>query len=117
MRDYVFDWDRMLSFDGNTAPYIQYAHTRICSLFRRAEIDRASVRSLVLPVAEPAERGLVLHVLGYEPAVIETVERYSPHRLCASSSIWLRRTTFYEHCPVLRRTDETTRDARLALAI
>lgn len=117
VRDYVFDWDRMLSFDGNTAPYIQYAHTRICSLFRRAEIDRASVRSLVLPVAEPAERALVLHVLGYEPAVIETVERYSPHRLCAYLfDLAQAYTTFYEHCPVLRAPDETTRDARLALS-
>ena len=40
VRDYIFDWDRMLSFDGNTAPYLQYAHTRICSLFRRAGVDR-----------------------------------------------------------------------------
>ena len=43
VRDYVFDWDRMLSFDGNTAPYLQYAHTRICSLFRRAEFQRDDV--------------------------------------------------------------------------
>ena len=50
IKDYVFDWDRMLAFDGNTAPYLQYAHARICSIFRRAEVDRASVRSAaVLP--------------------------------------------------------------------
>ncbi len=45
VRDYVFDWDRMLAFDGNTAPYLQYAHARICSIFRRSAIDRASVRA------------------------------------------------------------------------
>ena len=45
VRDYVFDWDRMLSFDGNTAPYLQYAHTRICSLFRRAGVDRDDARA------------------------------------------------------------------------
>ncbi len=44
IRDYVFDWDRMLSFDGNTAPYLQYAHARICSIFRRAEVEREDVR-------------------------------------------------------------------------
>ncbi|MCU1386786.1 MAG: argS, partial [Ilumatobacteraceae bacterium] len=44
IKDYIFDWDRMLAFDGNTAPYLQYAHARICSIFRRAEVDRASVR-------------------------------------------------------------------------
>ena len=47
IKDYVFEWDRMLAFDGNTAPYLQYAHARICSLFRRAEVDRASVRNSV----------------------------------------------------------------------
>ena len=45
IRDYVFDWERMLSFDGNTAPYLQYAHARICSIFRRADVERADVRA------------------------------------------------------------------------
>src|SRR4029078_12308220 len=82
VRDYVFDWDRMLSFDGNTAPYLQYAHTRICSLFRRAEVDRATTRGPTPVIAEDPERGLALRLLAYEAAVVETAERYSPHRLC-----------------------------------
>ena len=57
IRDYVFDWDRMLSFDGNTAPYLQYAHARICSIFRRAGIDRADVRATVPVLGEVAGAG------------------------------------------------------------
>jgi len=115
VKDYVFDWDRMLSFDGNTAPYLQYAHTRICSLFRRAEVERATVRQVRPVVAEPAERALAMRLLGYESALAETVERYSPHRLCTylyelSSDF----TAFYEHCPVLR-ADADVRASRLAL--
>ena len=48
MRDYVFDMDRMIAFEGNTGPYLQYAHARICSIFARASIDPASVRSAPL---------------------------------------------------------------------
>ena len=69
IRDYVFDWDRMLSFDGNTAPYLQYAHARICSIFRRAGIDRASVRATVPVLGEPQERALAMRVLGFGAAV------------------------------------------------
>ena len=115
-RDYIFDWDRMLSFDGNTAPYLQYAHTRVCSLFRRAEVDRAGVRSIVPTVEADAERALAIHLLGYETAVIESVERYAPHRLCTYLyELAAAFTTFYEHCPVLRADDQAQRDSRLAL--
>src|SRR5205807_2815778 len=70
VKDYVFDWDRMLSFDGNTAPYLQYAHARVRSIFRRAEVD---VPAGVTPtVAEPAERDLALLLLGFDGAVQST---------------------------------------------
>ncbi len=116
VRDYIFDWDRMLSFDGNTAPYLQYAHTRICSLFRRAEVDRAMVRGDELNVVEPAERALAIRLLGYEAAIAETVERYSPHRLCTYLyELASDFTTFYEHCPVLK-ADTDVRASRLALS-
>ena len=51
IKDYVFDWDRMLAFDGNTAPYLQYAHARICSIFRRAGVDRGDVRAAAITIA------------------------------------------------------------------
>src|SRR6266536_5341530 len=71
VKDYVFDWDRMLSFDGNTAPYLQYAHARIRSIFRRAEVDPPGAGARVL-LTEPAERDLALQLLGFDGAVQST---------------------------------------------
>jgi arginyl-tRNA synthetase len=117
IRDYVFDWERMLSFDGNTAPYLQYAHARICSIFRRAGIDRTSVRDTVPTFIESEERALALRVLGFAAAVEETAERSSPHRLCTYLyELASDFTDFYEHCPVLRAPDAGTRASRLALS-
>jgi arginyl-tRNA synthetase len=116
IKDYVFDWDRMLAFDGNTAPYLQYAHARICSIFRRAGVDRGAVRGAAPVLADVHERALAMHLLGYDAAVSEAIERFAPHRLCAylfelASSF----TGFYEHCPVLKAPDPPTRASRLAL--
>jgi arginyl-tRNA synthetase len=117
VRDYVFDWDRMLSFDGNTAPYLQYAHARICSIFRRASLDRANVRSTTPILAEVQERALAMRVLGYGTVVAEAVERTSPHRLCTYLyELASDFTAFYEHCPVLKAPDAGTRASRLALS-
>jgi arginyl-tRNA synthetase len=117
IRDYVFDWDRMLSFDGNTAPYLQYAHARICSIFRRAEVERDDVRGTVPVLGAPQERELALRVLGFGTAVAETIERTSPHRLCTYLyELAADFTAFYEHCPVLKAPDADTRASRLALS-
>ncbi len=114
MRDYVFDWDRMLAFEGNTGPYLQYAHARIRSIFRRAEMPPPppGTRSRV---DEPPERALALQLLGFAAAVEATAEAYSPAKLCTylfdlASSF----TTFYEACRVLV-DDEAVRTSRLAL--
>ena len=116
VKDYVFDWDRMLSFDGNTGPYLQYAHARICSIFRRAGIDRASVRGLPIIVEAPQERALALRLLAYPTAIDATLETYSPHKLCTYVyDLATDFTAFYEHCPVLK-ADEPVRSSRLALA-
>src|SRR2546422_6775865 len=68
VKDYVFDWDRMLSFDGNTAPYLQYAHARIRSIFRRGEVDPPGPGVAVL-LGEAAERDLALQLLSLDGAV------------------------------------------------
>ena len=115
VRDYVFDWERMLSFDGNTAPYLQYAHARICSIFRRAGVDRASLRSVTPAIVEAQEKVLALAVLGFDSAVADTLEKYSPHRLCTYLyDLATAFTAFYEHCPVLK-ADDAVRESRLAL--
>ena len=116
VKDYVFDLDRMVSFDGNTGPYLQYAHARICSIFRRADIDRASVRGLSILVEAPQERALALRLLAYPTAIDATIGSYSPHKLCTYVyELASDFTAFYEHCPVLK-ADEPTRSSRLALA-
>jgi len=115
-RDYVFDWDRMLAFEGDTGPYLQYAHARICSIFRRAEV--AAPDPAVAPtIADPHERALVLELLGLHEALAETIESSSPSRLSAHLfGLASTFTAFYEHCPVLRAPDEETRRSRLLLA-
>ncbi len=116
VKDYVFEWDRMLSFDGNTGPYLQYAHARICSMFRRAEVERRSVRSTPIELAETAEHALALRLLAYPTAIDTTLENYSPHKLCTYLyELATDFTAFYERCPVLR-ADEPTRSSRLALS-
>jgi arginyl-tRNA synthetase len=116
IKDYVFDWDRMLSFDGNTGPYLQYAHARIRSIFRRAGLDGESVRDVVPTLRAPEERALAISLLGFEAAVRETLERWAPHRLCAYLfDLASTFTAFYEACPVLR-SEEPLRSSRLALA-
>jgi arginyl-tRNA synthetase len=116
VKDYVFDWDRMLSFDGNTGPYLQYAHARICSIFRRAGLDRATVRDVPIAIDAPQERALALRLLAYPTAIDTTLETYSPHKLCTYVyELATDFTAFYEHCPVLK-ADEPVRSSRLAIA-
>jgi arginyl-tRNA synthetase len=121
IRDYVFDWERMLSFDGNTAPYLQYAHARICSIFRRAGIERSAlwadqVGEAQTRIAQPQEKQLALAVLGFDAAVVDTVDKFSPHRLCTYLyDLATAFTSFYEHCPVLKVDDDGVRTSRLAL--
>jgi len=116
IKDYVFEWDRMLSFDGNTAPYLQMAHARIRSIFRKVGIDATSVRGATPTFVEPQERALALRLLGFDAAVTETLDRFSPHRLCTYLfDLAQDFTAFYEACPVLRAESDLLRTSRLAL--
>jgi len=117
VKDYVFDWDRMLAFEGNTGPYLQYAHARICSIFRRAEVSRESVRSVAPSLGSPQERQLALKLLAFDGAVAETLDRYLPHRLCTYLfELAQDFTAFYEACSVLKAESDELRTSRLALA-
>ncbi|MEU2610588.1 arginine--tRNA ligase [Micromonospora sp. NPDC007271] len=112
-KDYVLDWERMLSLDGNTAPYLQYAYSRIRSIFRRAGIaDRPDA---VISLAEPAERALAVELVGFGTVVTEVERTLEFHHLAG----YLHRlavgfNAFYERCPVLR-ADGPVRDSRLVL--
>jgi len=115
IKDYVFDWDRMLAFEGNTAPYLQYAHARICSIFRRSGVDRGAVRASAIDLAQPHERALAQRLLAYPTALADTMATYSPHKLCTYLfDLSQDFSGFYEHCPVMQ-ADEPTRTSRLAL--
>jgi arginyl-tRNA synthetase len=121
IKDYVFDWDRMLSFEGSTAPYLQYAHARIRSIFRRVGdelgINAAQVRSVVPSLLQPQERALALRILAFDGAVAETAERYAPHRLCTYLlDLAHDFTAFYDACPVLKADTDELRLSRLSLA-
>lgn len=116
IKDYVFDWDRMLAFEGNTGPYLQYAHARVCSIFRRGGIERSAAAGFTPVIEADAERALALHLLQYDTAVHDTIDKYSPHRLCTYLfELAQAFTAFYEDCPVLRADDQATRESRLFL--
>jgi len=118
VKDYVFDWDRMLAFEGSTGPYLQYAHARIRSIFRRLDPgDEGAWAAAPVSLVEPAERALVLALLGFPDAVAATLEGWAPSRLCAYLyDLASAFTTFYETCPVLKAPTDDLRRSRLRLA-
>ncbi|MFY1655027.1 arginine--tRNA ligase [Solwaraspora sp. WMMB762] len=112
IKDYVFDWQRMLSLDGNTAPYLQYAHARIRSIFRRAGIEPTGTPIVVM---HPAEHALALELANFGAVVTGVEQTLEFHRLAGYlHTLATTFSGFYEHCPVLRAEDEV-RDSRLAL--
>jgi arginyl-tRNA synthetase len=112
---YVFDFDRMISFRGNTGPYLQYASARIRSIFRKNSHNELGA-SPRIDITAPAERALALRLLGFGAVVTQVAEAAEPHRLCAYLyEVASQFTSFYEQCPVLKAPSESLRDSRLAL--
>ncbi len=117
-RDYVLDFDQMLAMDGNTGPYLQYAHARIQSLFRRAGADVAAASaSAPILLTEPAEHRLALRLGEFEGIVHRAGQDLELHRIAGYLyALASEFTGFYETCPVLKDTDDATRASRLRLA-
>jgi arginyl-tRNA synthetase len=117
VRDYIFSFDRMLAFEGNTGPYLLYALVRTKNIFRKgAEMNIGEGWKSVLPrVVEPAEKNLAIALLKY-PAVVRSVaDSLEPHRLCQYLfELAGYFSTFYDHCPTLKSEGEV-RDGRLRL--
>jgi len=113
-KDYVFDLDRMIAFEGDTGPYLCYAHARIQSIFRRlGGVVDAQVANWQL--TEPAARNLALGVLSFPEALEATMNTLQPHRLCTYLfDLAQRFTAFYEACPVLS-SEGDIRAERVAL--
>jgi len=113
-RDYVFDLERMVNFEGDTGPYLQYANARVQSLFRKLD-GPWDARDLHFALAHAAERSLALALLAFPEAVDAAVANCQPHRLTGYLfDLAQRFTSFYEACPVLS-APEPTRQERLAL--
>jgi arginyl-tRNA synthetase len=114
--DYVFNWDNMLSFEGNTAPYLLYAYSRVASIVRRSEMD-VSALNAPITVVEDQERALAVKLCQFEEAIQQVINDGMPHFMCAYlyelAGIFM---SFYEACPILNAED-ALKESRLQLAL
>ena len=116
--DYVFDWDKMLAYRGDTATYMQYAYARVCGIFRKGDIDRDALRTeqSVLQLTEESERALALQINRYseilESVAIEARPNYLTNYLFELSNLF---STFYNNCHVLKAEEEHVKSSRLQL--
>ncbi len=119
IKDYVFSFDRMLAFEGNTGPYLLYALVRIRSIFRKASergIDAAHEARGALRIEAPAERALAITLLRYPQVMRDAGATAEPHRLCAYAyELAGAFASFFDQCPVLGAATPDERGARLAL--
>ncbi|HEY9251839.1 MAG TPA: arginine--tRNA ligase [Nocardioides sp.] len=110
-RDYVFDLARMSATTGETGPYLQYAHARVCSILAQAPQQTYAIGTL----SHPAEQRLALELTGFAPVVAKVADTLEPHHLTAYLyGLATALTAFYENCPVLKAEGEV-RQTRLAL--
>ena len=118
LSDYVFSFDKMLSFEGNTAPYLLYAYTRIVSIFKKAELNVADFETKSIIINEIAEHNLALHIAKFADKLQQTAKDNYPHYLCAYiyelAGLFMK---FYESCPILKSdVAEDVKNSRLALS-
>ena len=115
--DYIFDWDNMLAFEGNTAPYMQYAYTRVLSVFRKADIDESVLANSAVTITEDREAQLAARLLQFEETLTVVARDGTPHVMCTYlydlAGLF---SGFYEHCPILSAESEAVRNSRLKLA-
>ncbi|WP_373963622.1 arginine--tRNA ligase [Kosakonia sacchari] len=116
--DYVFDWDNMLAFEGNTAPYMQYAYTRVLSVFRKAGIEESVLENAPVVIGEERESQLAARLLQFEETLSVVAREGTPHVMCAYlydlAGLF---SGFYEHCPILSAENDEIRLSRLKLAL
>jgi len=110
--DYVFRWDKMLALDGNTAPYLQYAYTRIASIFRKGQVTQLEPKVVF---EAPQELSLAKHMLNFGFVLENAANEYRPNFICNFLyELAVRFSTFYENCPVLQAAGQL-RQSRLTL--
>jgi len=113
--NYTFEWEKMLSFDGNTAPYLQYAHARICSIFSKDGIDRNSISNAEIILTHEREIALARALIKFPESLDSACSSHSPHKLATQlHNIAQAFGSFYEVCTVLN-AEVSTKLSRLAL--
>ncbi len=115
--DYIFSWDAMLSFEGATAPYLQYAYTRVRSILRKADVNADFFAQIHL--TEEQEKHLAVKLLRFEETLQQVMKDAQPNLLCnylyELASLFM---SFYEACPILKEgVEPATRQSRLMLSI
>jgi arginyl-tRNA synthetase len=115
IKDYVFDWNRMLAFEGNTAAYVMYCCARSNSIFRKGAVEQSSVSGADLAIEAVAEHALAAALLRFGSTVRHVADTLEPHHLCGYLfDVAGLFATFYQACPVLQ-AEGATRRSRLAL--
>lgn len=118
MSDYVFDWDKMLAMNGNTAAYLQYAYARIQSIFRKGEFDPSDIRAIgpTVLLSHAAERAIAVQVLRLPETLELAAAELKPNILTDYLfDLANKFSSFFEECPVLKAESNERRDSRLAL--
>ena len=114
--DYIFDWDNMLAFEGNTAPYMQYAYTRVASIFAKAGISMDGITGDIV-ITEEKEKAIIAKLLQFEEAVQSVAREGQPHIMCSYlfelAGLF---SSFYEACPILVAENESIKQSRLKIA-
>jgi arginyl-tRNA synthetase len=112
--DYIFDWDKMLALQGNTAPYLQYAYTRVRSIFRK--VDTPDFNNVTIAAAAPEELALAKHLMNFGQTLEMVADDHRPNFLCNYLfELAGHFSRFYEACPVLKANKESERESRIAL--
>ncbi|MGP1931285.1 MAG: arginine--tRNA ligase [Arsenophonus sp. ET-YP4-MAG3] len=115
--DYIFDLNNMITFDGNTAPYMQYAYTRVVSIFRRANINPKELTEQII-LTNNYEQALAIRLLQFEETILIVAREGLPHIMCTYLyNIACLFSSFYEHCPILNAENNALKESRLKLAL
>ncbi|MFH5803096.1 arginine--tRNA ligase [Alienimonas sp. DA493] len=121
--DYVFSWDKMLSTTGNTATYMQYAHARVCGIFRKGAVDREALRAEFVAddgavlLTDPSERAMALQLNRFAEAVREASRDHRPNVLTDYLFDTAKAfSAFYDACPIVKAETEELKTSRLILA-
>ncbi|MGB2079097.1 MAG: arginine--tRNA ligase [Vibrio sp.] len=114
--DYIFDWDNMLAFEGNTAPYMQYAYTRVASIFAKAGLSMDNLSGSIA-ITDEKEKALIAKLLQFDEAIQSVAREGQPHLMCTYLfELAGQFSSFYEACPILSNEDEAIKQSRLKLA-